>query len=103
MDNLIKGPPPSRLTKVILDDKRMISYRPRLNSETGSVTGTILLCQIMYWAEHSGNPFWKFMQPCEHHQYRQGDSWCEELGFTRTEMETAFKRIGQKISKATAQ
>lgn len=92
---------PSTNTKIILDDKRIISYRPKLNTETGSVSATILLGQIMYWAEHCGNPFWKFMQPCEHHQYKQGDSWMEELGFTRTEMETAFKRIGRRVNKKT--
>jgi hypothetical protein len=92
---------PSKNTKIILDDKRIISYRPKLNTETGSVLATILLGQIMYWAEHFGNPFWKFMQPCEHHQYKQGDSWMEEIGFTRTEMETAFKRIGRRVNKKT--
>lgn len=90
---------PSKDTRIILDDKRIISYRPRLNTETGSISATILLCQCMYWATHVGNPFWKFMQPCQHSQYRSGDSWMEELGMSRTELETAWKKIGQKVNR----
>lgn len=99
----IDGGKPSKDTRILLDDKRMISYRPRLNSHTGSVTATIMLCQAMYWATHFCNPFWKFMQPCDHAQYKKGDSWMEELGFTRTEMETALKRLGQKIQRKTTE
>jgi len=95
-DNAMHGP--SKDVLIILDDKRIISYRPRLNRETGSLTATVLLCQAMYWAMHSANPFYKFMQPCKHDQYHPGDSWVEELGMTRTEFETALKRIGQKLS-----
>lgn len=90
---------PSNITRIILDDRKIIGYRPKLNALTGSMSATILLGQIMYWAEHSGNPFYKFMQPCLHAQYRAGDSWCEELGITRHEYDGAIRRIGQKLSK----
>ena len=95
----IDGGIPEQITRIILDDKKIIGYRPKLNLITGSMSATILLGQIMYWAERCGDPFWKFMQPCDHQQYRAGDSWCEELGITRHEYDGAIKRIGQKIGK----
>ena len=89
---------PSNITRIILDDRKIIGYRPKLNRITGSLSASVLLGQIMYWAEHSGNPFYKFMQPCDHKQYRSGDSWCEELGISRHEYDGAIKRIGKKVN-----
>lgn len=94
----IKAGVPSNITRIILDDRKIIGYRPKLNRITGSLSASVLLGQIMYWAEHSGNPFYKFMQPCEHKQYRSGDSWCEELGISRHEYDGAIKRIGKKVN-----
>ena len=94
---------PSRLTLMGLDDRKIIGYRPKLNAEVGSVLSTIVLCQAMYWAQHFGNPFYKFIEPCKHSNYRKGDSWVEELGFTRHEFQFAIKRIGQKLSKKNAE
>ncbi len=90
---------PSRLTLMGLDDRKIIGYRPKLNAEIGSVLSTIVVCQAMYWAQHFGNPFYKFIEPCNHGQYRKGDSWIEELGFTRHEFLFAIKRVAQKVSK----
>lgn len=94
---------PSRLTLMGLDDRKIIGYRPKLNAEVGSVLSTVVLCQAMYWAQHFGNPFYKFIEPCKHSNYRKGDSWVEELGFTRHEFQFAIKRIGQKLSKKNAE
>lgn len=84
-----------------LDDHNMVCYRPRLTAEVGSVLSTLLLCQAMYWARRSGNPFYKFIEPCGHGQYRAGDSWTEELGFSRHEYLGAMARIGQRLNKKT--
>ena len=89
---------PSSLTQSIIDDKSLIIYRPRLNQITGSVLATILLHQIIYWANKSQNLFYKFMRPCNHELYKPGDSWEEELGFTRRELEGALKNIAQKYN-----
>ena len=84
----------SALAKLISKDNEIIPYRKELNAITGGVTATILLQQIIYWYSNNGNkPFYKFIEPCQHEKYTAGDSWCEELGFSRKELLTAMKKL----------
>lgn len=79
-------------------NKKTIPYRKELNSITGCVLGSILMQQISFLSEiKDDQPFYKFKMPCNHKLYISGDSWTEELGFSRREFERAFKSIGQKI------
>lgn len=88
------------LLRFLADDRDLITYRPKLNQLTGSVTATILLQQILYrWKNNGFEPFYKFKEPCKHRLYKPDDSWREELGFTRREVDTALSKIGQKLSK----
>lgn len=89
---------PSDLTQAVIDDKTLIVYRPRLNQITGGVLPTILLQQIIYWANKNSNLFYKFMRPCNHELYRPGDSWEEELGFSRRELDGSLKCIAKKYN-----
>lgn len=83
----------------IAEDARMIAYRPKFREITGSVTSAILLQQILYrWKHNNFQPFYKYKEPCDADGYRGGDSWCEELAFSRSEFDTALKRIGQRVS-----
>lgn len=78
--------------------ERAILYRPRLKLLTNNINAAILLSQINYWwFERKQTVFYKFAAPCGHRLYKPGDSWQEELAFTRTELETALKHIGSKI------
>ncbi|MGL4737211.1 MAG: hypothetical protein ACRCW2_07095 [Cellulosilyticaceae bacterium] len=82
---------------------RVIKYQPELNEVTGSITATIVMGQLEYWFNKTeGKPFYKFLAPCEDESYRVGDSWCEELRFSRNEFRTAFGAIGKvyKTKKA---
>lgn len=75
---------------------KKLRYYPELNKVTGGITSTILMLQLEYWFEHTdGNAFFKFLEPCEDMQYRKGDSWSEETGFSKGEFRTAFARIGK--------
>jgi biotin operon repressor len=88
---------------LLSEDRDRISYRPKLNELTGGVLPTIMLQQILYWWAKSGRkPFYKFFAPCEHNDYRPGDSWQEELGFSRTEIENSLKRLGTKIKSGVS-
>ena len=88
------------LLKIFANDQRMILYRPEWRTFTGSVTATILLQQILYrWDKNGRKPFYKFKEPCGHDLYRPGDSWTEELGFSKKEFDSALKRIGTKITQ----
>lgn len=81
-------------TAILAADKNIIPYRKELNAITGGVTSSILLHQISYWWVKSGSqPFYKFIQPCKHEKYHDGDSWIEELGFSRKEFLTAIKKL----------
>lgn len=73
-----------------------IPYYPSLNQLTGSVTASILMLQLEYWfAKQNGDRFFKFIEPCEHDCYKEGDSWIEELSFGKDEFKGAFNRIGK--------
>lgn len=79
-------------TKLLAMDKTVILYRPQFNSFTGSPLATLLLSQLAYWWDKSGaKPFYKFKEPCNHKMYKRGDSWCEELGFTRRLFDSALR------------
>ena len=88
------------ILEILAEDKSLITYRPRMNRVTGSVTSTILLLQILYWyKKNDGKPFYKFKEPCGHALYKDGDSWCEELGFSRSEFDIALSNIAVKRNK----
>ena len=82
------------ILEVLKRDKNIITYRPELNAITGSVTATILLQQILFRLGDC-EEFYKFKEPCGHRLYKEGDSWCEELGFTRKEFDGAIERLRQ--------
>ncbi|MGL4345705.1 MAG: hypothetical protein ACRCTE_10950 [Cellulosilyticaceae bacterium] len=80
----------------MMNHTRIITYRPELNPITGSINATLLMSQLEYWFERTeGQNFYKFLAPCEDDFYRSGDSWCEELGFSKAEFRCAFSRIGK--------
>ena len=82
------------LLQVLADDKKLILYRKELNKITGSITATILLQQFIFHASQKKyESFYKFIEPCDHELYREGDSWTEELGFTKYEFNTAYKKL----------
>lgn len=74
-------------------DKEILLYRKELNNITKRVTATILLQQMIYWHSKMGGPFYKFIEPCKNEAYKEGDSWCEELGFSPKEFATAYKTL----------
>jgi hypothetical protein len=88
------------IISILTQQSRPILYYPLLNQITGHALASILLQQILYWRQRQeGKPFYKFAAPCQHPAYRPGDSWQEELGFSRTEFETARRRLGKKVSR----
>lgn len=91
---------------LLSEDEDIVPYRKSLRSICkNSVTATILLSQMMYRAKrhlkkYGKEKFYKFKQPCKHVLCKEGDSWCEELGFSREEFDTALSKIGFKLGKA---
>lgn len=82
------------------ETERMIAYRPNFRKMAGSITAAILLQQILYrWKSNNYQPFYKYKEECDAPDYRPGDSWCEELAFSRSEFDSALKAIGQKVSR----
>lgn len=90
------------ILQLLAADKEILLYRKELNQITKKVTATILLQQMIYWYTKSGGAFYKFIKPCPHKLYQHGDSWCEELGFSEKEFNTAMtilKKLGVASSK----
>jgi hypothetical protein len=67
-----------------------------------TVTATILFQQLEWRFSKYPEGFYKFMKPSPNHQkYKLGDSWMEELGFSREEFRTAFDAIGIRYNSKT--
>ena len=72
----------------------ILIYRKDLNVITGGVIGSIMLGQLIYWAaKNDYKPFYKFIQPCGHALYKEGDSWTEELGIDDKTILRNFKKF----------
>jgi hypothetical protein len=84
---------------LLTEDKSIVLYRPRLRSIGGSVAGTVLLQQIIYWDSKANGKFYKFAAPCDNSMYKPGDSWEEELGITPKELRTALSNFAFKLGK----
>jgi len=85
------------LARLFGNDGRTIPYRPEVAKVVGGIGAAILLQQIVYRANGNNfEAFYKFKEPCDHHLYRPGDSWTEELGFSRREFDNALSEIGVK-------
>ncbi|KYC42051.1 hypothetical protein WA1_18795 [Scytonema hofmannii PCC 7110] len=76
-----------------------IPYHKSLREYTGSVTSVILMQQLDYWFHKYPDGFFKFLAPSPNHpDYREEDSWIEELGFSEKEFRTAFDFIGVRYA-----
>lgn len=92
------------MIQILAKDNDVILYRKELNAITGGITSTILLQQMIFrFVNNDNKAFYKFKEPCSHEKYKDGDSWCEELGFSKKEFDTAFKRLedAMLVSKKT--
>jgi hypothetical protein len=59
-----------------------------------SVTDCLLMQQLDYWFAKYPDGFYKFLSPCDHALYKDGDSWTEELFLSDKEFRTAFEHLG---------
>lgn len=76
-----------------LHEERHITYKASFANICGGVLAGILFNQVLHWSKGGEKSFFKFMKPCKHKLYKAGDSWTEELGFTISELNQAFKRL----------
>ncbi len=71
-----------------------IKYFPRIKSYTGCEKATVIAGRLEFWFSKYQSGFYKFLEPCGHRLYRAGDSWSEEVGFSRKVFNRAFDLIG---------
>ena len=84
-------------TQKILNQKKhyFVKYHPELKRFFGSHQAALIFQRSEYWFQKYPSGFWKFFEPCEKHpQYREGDSWQEELGFSRKVFKRVFSALG---------
>ena len=74
--------------------QRKIAYMPALNPFTGGPEATLACIQLDWRFSTHPSGYYKFLEPCKHPLYKNGDSWTEELGFTKHGFKTAFNKIG---------
>lgn len=85
--------------KSLAISKVAIPYNPiyrRAIPQLKSCSSAVLMTQLEYWfAVKEGQAFYKYLSPCpDQKDYKEGDSWTEELAFSKDEFRTAFKNIG---------
>lgn len=74
-------------------------YLKEFRPYCGSVTATMVMSQLDQHFATTGDGFYKFLEPCPgHHIYKDGDSWVEELGFSKDEFRIAFDKIGKRYT-----
>jgi len=73
-----------------------IKFDPRLNRITGCSRATLILSTLEFWFSKKPDGFYKFIEPCSHPLYKEGDSWAEELGCDRKCFARAWNKIGIK-------
>ncbi|MGC8483843.1 MAG: hypothetical protein ACP5OE_09400, partial [Thermodesulfobium sp.] len=71
-----------------------IKFYPEIKSSIGCEKAALILGRLEYWFERYSYGFYKFVEPCSHPLYREGDSWAEEIGFPRKIFARAFDLIG---------
>ncbi|OYT14612.1 MAG: hypothetical protein B7C24_17455 [Bacteroidetes bacterium 4572_77] len=117
------------ILNVLGKDSTILPYRRELAMIAGSTNAAILLNQLLYWYEKMGRkPFFKYKEPPQRKEnetddqyyervypYKNGDSWTEELYFTKREFDDALHLIahnknnpkmyrdGKRISKREEQ
>ncbi|MEG1728743.1 MAG: hypothetical protein RR280_04290 [Bacteroidaceae bacterium] len=85
------------LARLLGDSTDIKIYRPQFKRELGSTNAAILLNQVIYWWHKCGyTAFYKFKEPCNHALYNEGDSWCEELEFSKKEFDNAISKLKER-------
>ncbi|MBP6950976.1 MAG: hypothetical protein KBD36_00300 [Alphaproteobacteria bacterium] len=79
-----------------------IKFYPVIKAEVGCERATLILGRLEYWFEKYANGFYKFVEPCTHPLYREGDSWSEEIGFSRKIFVKAFDLIGVRYKSKSS-
>jgi len=79
-----------------------VKYHPQLSKALGNDNAALIIDRLEYWFAKKSNGFYKFFEPCQHPLYREGDSWLEELGFSRKSFLHAFSFIGTRYSSCTS-
>lgn len=79
-------------------------FYPSLQAFTGSAISTLIIGKLEYWfsVPQFVDGFYKFVEPCGHPLYREGDSWSEELGISRKLFTKAFDIIGVRYNSKSA-
>lgn len=78
-----------------------IKYNPALRAKCGSQNAVLLFDRLEYWFSKKKSEFYKFIEPCDHPLCREGDTWKEELGFSKKVFRTAFDKIGIRYKSKT--
>lgn len=79
-----------------------IKFYPGIKTSIGCEKATLILGRLEYWFEKYKSGFYKFVEPCNHPHYRDGDSWQEEIGFSRKIFAKAFDLVGVRYKSKSA-
>lgn len=82
-------------------DTTYIKLYPSLSKMLRCQNASMIMSHMEYWFERQPNGFYKFIEPCNHNLYKEGDSWTEALDMTRSTFTRALKKIATRHSSRT--
>lgn len=79
-----------------------VKYNCALAKTLQSRNAALLFDRLEFWFSKMSGTFYKFIEPCDHPCYREGDSWSEELSMSKKVFRKAFDCIGVRYTSKTA-
>lgn len=74
-----------------------------INTFCKKTTTKLVVQHLEYWFRgKKKNGFFKFSAPCNHKLYREGDSWTEELGISKSSFKRHFDFVGTRWPSKTS-
>lgn len=71
-----------------------IKFDVAVRNYYGSNNAAMAFARLLYWCNKIPGGFYKFKRPCPRNAlYKKGDSWEEELGMSRRELDPVFQRL----------
>jgi hypothetical protein len=88
--------------ELLMKQAFFVKFAPQIKKLTGCSRSTEILGKLEYWFSKYPDGFYKFIEPCSHKLYREGDSWTEELYCDRKSFSSSFDRIAVRYKSRRA-
>lgn len=97
--NRISQETAEKVTKILQTMRQVRGYVPEVATKLNSKSAATFVNQVFFWWQQKNRkPFYKYQMPCGGFAYAIGDSWAEELSFTKSELRAVLEKVATKVS-----